>query len=289
MIQIGMIGSDNSHAAAFSRLANLTDEHGEFRFPDIRITHILGDTLSSAQHVAETCSIPHIVTRQDELFSAVDAVMIVYRHGGRHYEAALPFLKRGIPVWIDKPITLDADQCRSLIAAAREHDTVLAGGSTCKYCPGVLLLQQEFRRLQKESTVISGAFNFPGELNSPYGGIFFYGGHAAEILFTIFGTDYRCIKADVHCGNVIALIKYDTFTVTVNFSQVSQFYGTIYSPAQVVQIPIDISSVYEKGFSKFIKALRNNRPVEPLKDLIRPVLFLKDLEQAIFPTPSSSV
>lgn len=281
MFKIGMIGSDNSHASAFSRLANLPDQNGRFLFPDIKVTHILGDTPESAAAVSQSCAIPNVVSSLEELYGQVDAVMIVYRHGGMHYQSALPFLERGIPVWIDKPVTIDPDECRHLIRTAQATHTLLQGGSTCKYCPDVLYLQQEFRRLQQESTVISGAFNFPGEIDSLYGGIYFYGGHAAEILTTIFGSGIRSIKADVHCGNVIALVKYDSFTVTINFSEVSQFYGTLYSPARVVQSPIDISNVYYYGFSKFAEALRSNRPVQPPESLLLPVCILNTLERAI--------
>jgi predicted dehydrogenase len=281
MYRIGLIGSESSHAAAFSRLANLPDDSGAYRFPDVRITHICGETVSSAQTVAEHCQIPNIAKDITELYHNVDAVMVLHRHGGMHYQAAIPFLKMGIPVWIDKPFTMDPEECFRLIDTARTHSTLLAGGSTCKYCPDVLHLQKEFQRLNRESKVISGAFNFPGELDSPYGGIYFYGGHAAEILTTIFGDQIRSIKADVHCNNLIALVKYDTFTVTINFSEVSQFYGTIYSPSEVVQAPIDISSVYYYGFSKFIEALQQNRLLESYESLARPVLFLNALEKAI--------
>lgn len=281
MLHIGIIGSENSHASAFSGLANLPDENGRFLFPDVQVTHILGDTKESAEAVAKACRIPHVVTKQEELYDQVDAVMIVYRHGGLHYQSALPFLKRGIPVWIDKPVTIDPEECRYLIQMAKEKKVLLAGGSTCKYCPDVLRLKQEFNRLSKESKVISGAFNFPGEIDSPYGGIYFYGGHAAEILTTIFGKDIRSIKADVHCGNIIALVKYDTFTVTINFSEVTQFFASIYSPAQVVCSPIDISGVYYQGFLKFVEALRLKKPVEPLESLLLPVRILNTLERAI--------
>lgn len=281
MFRIGIIGSDNSHASAFSRLANLPDENENFLFPDVRVTHIFGDTPLSAASVAEACRIPRVAESPDEMYGQVDAVMIVYRHGGLHYQSALPFLERGIPVWIDKPVTIDPEECRKLIRLAEDTKTILAGGSTCKYCPDVLRLKSEFLRLRKDNAFISGAFNFPGEIHSPYGGIYFYGGHAAEILTTIFGTDIRSIKADVHCDNLVALVKYDTFTVTINFSEVSSFYAALYASSEVVWSGMDISGIYRQGFSKFVEALRRNSPVEPPESLLLPVRILNALERAI--------
>ena len=281
MFRIGIIGSDSSHATAFSRLANLPDENNQFPFPDVRVTHILGDTPQSAVSVAENCRIPRVAETLEELYGQVDAVMIVYRQGNLHYRAALPFLEQGIPVWIDKPVTIDPEECRLLIRLAQKRKTLLTGGSTCKYCPDVLRLKKEFLLLCRENTFISGAFNFPGELHSPYGGIYFYGGHAAEILTTIFGKEIRSIKADVHCGNLVALVKYDAFTVTINFSQVTDFYATLYASSRVVYSPIDISGVYYQGFSRFVEALRRNAPPEPPEELLLPVRILNTLEQAV--------
>ena len=281
MFRIGIIGSDNSHASAFSKLANLPQENGSFLFPDVKITHILGDTPLSASSVAKACRIPHTVQNLEEMYNQVDAVMIVYRHGGTHFQSALPFLERGIPVWIDKPVTIDPEECRKLIRLAESRKTILAGGSTCKYCPDVLRLKSEFLRLQDDSAFISGAFNFPGEIDSPYGGIYFYGGHAAEILTTIFGTEVRSIKADVHCGNLIAIAKYDSFTVTVNFSEVPSFYAALYASSEVVWSGIDISGIYLQGFEKFVEALRRNSPVEPPESLLLPVRILNALDLAI--------
>ena len=281
MFKIGIIGSDNSHALAFAKLANLPDSNGNFLFPDVKITHILGDSYKSALSVSQKARIPNIVTEASALYDSVDAVMIVYRHGHQHYPAALPFLERQIPVWIDKPVTIDIEECRHLLRAASENNTLLAGGSTCKYCPDVLQLQTKCQSFLKQNALISGSFNFPGEIDSPYGGIYFYGGHAIEILTTIFGPDIRSFKADVHCGNIIALAKYDTFTVTINFSNVSQFYGTLYTASQVINSSIDISNIYYYGFSKFIEALRKNTLIEPLENLLRPVILLNTLERAI--------
>ncbi len=281
MFRIGIIGSDSSHASAFSKLANLPDENGSFLFPDVRVTHILGDTPLSAASVARDCRIPQVVEAVDEMYGKVDAVMILYRHGGLHCQSALPFLEQGIPVWIDKPVTIDPEECRTLIRLAKATNTLLAGGSTCRYCPDVLRLRNEFLRLRKDGTFVSGAFNFPGEIHSPYGGIYFYGGHGAEILTTIFGTDLRSIKADVHCDNLIALAKYDNFTVTVNFSEVPSFYAALYASSEVVWSGIDISGIYRIGFSRFVEALRRGAPLEPPENLLLPVRILNALERAI--------
>lgn len=281
MYRIGIIGSDNSHAPAFSQLVNLPDEHGVFSFPDFRVTSIFGTDSKRTEEVAQKGCIEHIVQSPEDMMPLVDAVMVVFRHGALHFKYALPFIEAGIPTWIDKPLTISLSEADALIDAAKRHGTFLAGGSTCKYCPDVLSLKAEFDALNASNSVISAGFNFPGELDSPYGGIYFYGGHSMEILMTIFGPDVRSIRTDIHCGNLIAIMKYDTFTVTINFSEVSEFYGVIYSPLRVINQKIDISQVYRHGFSRFASALRQGRMPEDFESLRRPVVLLHALEMSI--------
>lgn len=280
MLNIGIIGADNFHALAFARLANLPVEQGGSGLP-VNVTMLWGETQSRARFVASETGIPQIVETPSEMLGKVDAVMIVLRHGGQHHAAALPFLKAGVPVWVDKPFTIDINQAKELIALAQKGKTILAGGSTCKYCEDVLLLRDKFRKLSLEGAVLSAGFNFPAEIDSPYGGLYFYGGHAVEILITVFGPDILSVKADVTAGNVIAVFKYQAFAVCVNFAEVSDFYAMLYSAKEVVVQPIDISGIYRQGFIAFVKALQTNQIQEPYETLLRPVRILNALVSAV--------
>lgn len=281
MIRIGIIGSDNSHALAFSKLANLPEEDGNYLYDDVRVTSIYGLDKERTIEVAKEGKIETIVNHPKEMLSTVDAVMVVFRHGNLHYEYALPFVEAGIPTWIDKPFTIQPDETRKLIEAAKKTHTLLAGGSTCKYCPDVLLLQKEFNFLHQQHSVISANFNFPGELTSPYGGIYFYGGHAIEIMTTVFGKNPISVKTDIHCGNLIALFKYEDFAVTIHFAEVSDFFATIYAKNKVITHPISIATVYRQGFQKYVDALKRGQMPEDFDSLLRPVLLLNALEEAI--------
>lgn len=281
MIRIGLIGAENSHAAAFASLANLPDASGNMRYPELRVTAIWGETPQAAAKVAAQCAIPHQVPSPEHMLGEVDAVMVLLRRGSEHRRFAMPFVSEGIPTWVDKPFAVAMTDALDMVAEAKKKGTLLAGGSTCKYCPDVLALQGMCRELQKGAGILSGGFNFPGEIDSSYDGIYFYAGHAAEILTTIFGHDVRSVKSDVYRGNVLSLFRYPDFTVSVNFSEVSAFYAQIYSAEKVVNQPIDISTVYRHGFDKFAEALKSGRMVESYESLLHPVAILNALEESI--------
>lgn len=279
MLRIGIVGADNFHALAFSKLANLPPEQGGSGL-SARVTMLWGETPQRAAFVAGEAHIPTVVDDPAQMLGQVDAVMVVLRHGAQHCAAALPFLQRGLSTWVDKPFAIDLDEALRMVDTAQTSGALLAGGSTCKYAPDVLALRNEFHRLGGEKRVISAHLNFPGELDSPYGGLYFYGGHAVEILTTAFGPNIQSVKADVTGGNVIAVFKYENFAVSVNFAEVNQFYGTLYSPEQVVTRPIDISSIYHQGFTAFVKGALVGRAPEPMHTLLRPVCILNALVKA---------
>ena len=57
MLRIGMIGADNFHALAFSRLANLPPEEGGSGLP-ARVTMLWGESAQRAAFVANRCGRP---------------------------------------------------------------------------------------------------------------------------------------------------------------------------------------------------------------------------------------
>lgn len=279
MLQIGIVGADNFHALAFSKLANLPPERGGCGLP-ARVKCIWGETVERARFVAEQAEIPCIVNEPAEMLGQVDAVMVVLRRGSQHFQAAAPFIKAGIPTWVDKPLTCDPREAQELTELAQKSGTLLAGGSACKYGPDVLRIRQEYHRLKKEGQVISAHLNFPGELDSPYDGLYFYGAHTAEILRTVFGPDVQSVKADVTAGNVIAVFKYPDMAVSVDFAEVSQFSCTLYSPQQVVSIPIDISTIFRPAFESFVNGVMQNQAPESFGEMLRPVMILDALVKA---------
>lgn len=282
MVRIGIIGSDNSHALAFSKLANTPDRSGEYLFPDIRITHIFGLDRGKTEEVALEGKIENIVDRPEELMGKVDAVMVVFRHGDLHARYALPFIEAGVPTWIDKPFTIRISEAEQLIEAASKSNTLLTGGSTCKYARNVQLLKNTVENDTGLGKVISGALNFPADLDSEYGGIFFYGPHMIEMLMTIFGYDVKSVVTSVHNGMLVAIAKYDKYQVVLNFTKdCPQSFGAVFGSEKAVTKEIDISDIYKLGFAKFVEMLHTGRKPLSLDKLLAPVLILNAIDRSI--------
>jgi len=161
-MKIGMIGLSpgNGHPFSFSAIINGYDpfhlqtsgwpqiyryvrmrDRSEFGFPGARITHAWTPDPHVTRKLCQACLIPYPVNDLHELIDCVDAVIVARDDPESHYPIARPFLEAGIPAFVDKPLTLSAEELewfepylrRGLLMScsgmryARELDPVRAG------------------------------------------------------------------------------------------------------------------------------------------------------------------
>jgi len=260
MIRIGIIGSDSSHADAFSGLCNRKDVAGRVR--DARVVAIYGVDPQRTAQVAEQNLIPRIVQDPREMIGGVDAVIIVFRHGGLHCKHALPFLKAGIPTFVDKPFCTTVADARKMVRAARKHGTPLTSFSTVRYAPATVAF---LKGLEKIGPVTAGAIVGPGDVKSEYGGFIFYGIHAIELMQEAFGTGARRVSAVVHGGNLLATVQYrDDALVSLQVlgSASHDFHMTACGKKGVMQAVLPLTGCYEAGIRVVLNMVRTGR--EPL-------------------------
>jgi predicted dehydrogenase len=70
------------------------------------------------------------------LLDEVDAVTVAVPTGS-HLQVAAPFLERGTPVLVEKPLAASIEQADLMIAAAERHGALLAVGHTERFNPAV--------------------------------------------------------------------------------------------------------------------------------------------------------
>ena len=139
MYRIGIIGAENSHAMAFSKLFNNVE--GDSRFPDCRVVAIMGEDPEATQKTAQTCGIEFLPERPEEMLGKVDAMMVTSRNGALHLRYARPFLEAGIPTFVDKPIANDDREAHEIVKIAVKSGAPVMGGSCLKSMPDTLAIQ----------------------------------------------------------------------------------------------------------------------------------------------------
>ncbi len=96
---------------------------------------IVDKDLSRAQPLAEKYN-TKAFANVEELPAAIDAVTIAVPTVA-HLEVAMPFIQRGIPVLVEKPLAPDTASARELLDASRKHGTTLHVGHSERFNPVV--------------------------------------------------------------------------------------------------------------------------------------------------------
>lgn len=103
--------------------------------PGATLVGVVDVKADRAAEVASACG-SRPFTRAEDVYGEVDAVSIAVPTAA-HLATALPFLERGIPVLVEKPLARSVEDADRLIAAAEARGTVLAVGHTERFNPAV--------------------------------------------------------------------------------------------------------------------------------------------------------
>jgi hypothetical protein len=289
MYRIGIIGTENSHAMAFSRIINLPNpETGKLSYPDVRVVGVYGPDEESTKHIMEEAGVDFIAGSPDEFFGKVDVMCVTCRKGSLHYRYALPFVEKGMPVFVDKPFTSDTAEAERLIDTAKKSGSKLFGGSSVKYAGDAVILRHIVRRLIAGDELITASLNFAADPASEYDGFYFYAPHLTETVLEIFGKEVKSLLTVEKSGSRISIWRYPKFDITLNFTR-----GTKESSALIFSRNgniyreiddghhVDVSLAYRRQVDCFINMLRTKEMPVSYEDLVFPVTMISAIEESV--------
>jgi predicted dehydrogenase len=185
-IRVGIIGAENSHAKNFGKMFNI-----DHKFPGVEVTHIWGETDEFARKTAEAGNIPNIVKEQKDMLGKIDALIVDHRHAKYHLEAATPFVKAGIPTFVDKPFCYRVEEGKKFLEMARTVGTPVTSFSSIAQSVCTYDIKQQVETMGEINHVVRFG---PVDLDSEYGGVFFYGVHILQPLLVMFGDEVQRVK-----------------------------------------------------------------------------------------------
>jgi len=127
MIKIGVVNIDVSHPKAF---AEYLAKDSRARYTAVYNDGFRGD--DEVEGFISKYGLERRCRSIDELAECVDIGFIQSCNWGRHLEQAMPFLKRGKPVFIDKPVAGSLADCLTFEKLA-EEGAVILGSSSVRY------------------------------------------------------------------------------------------------------------------------------------------------------------
>lgn len=190
VLRAGMIGLDTSHVPAFVKLFNGPKATGELAGIRIVAGYPGGtDFPPSRDRVAKfTDQVRElgveIVSTIPELLSKVDVVLLESVDGRIHLQEAVPVIKAGKPLWIDKPLAGSLTDAIVIYELAKKQNVPCFSSSSLRFGTD---LQAALKNEAIGSVV--GATTW-GSCSYATGtpDLFFYGIHGVEPLYTLMGT-----------------------------------------------------------------------------------------------------
>ncbi|MEJ9216877.1 Gfo/Idh/MocA family oxidoreductase [Paenibacillus glucanolyticus] len=240
-VKIGMIGLDTSHVSIFSKM--LFDTDHPYYVPGARITAAFPGgspdfELSMSRVEGYTKELAawgtEILDRPEDVAKQVDAVMLVAVDGRTHlslFRAIAPYCRR---VFIDKPFAVTSKDAKEMIELAERFQVTVMSSSSLRYAQG---LQDELARCG-EGDIIGVDCAGPLPLQPTQPGLFWYGIHAAEMLYRVLGTgcesvhtaatEFHDVLTAVWKDGRIGTIRgnragNDRFGITIHRTEVSSF------------------------------------------------------------------
>ena len=196
-LRIGMIGLDTSHVPAFTDILN--NPQNKAHVPGAKVVGAFKggspDIESSASRVdgfTKTLVEKYNVKLYDsieELCKNVDAVFIESVDGRPHLAQAIPVIKAGKPLFIDKPMGGTLKDVLEIFRLAKEAKVPVWSSSSLRYGKAVQAV-----RGGSIGKVTHAETTSPASLEKTHPDLFWYGVHGCESLFTVMGTGCESVK-----------------------------------------------------------------------------------------------
>ena len=172
MIRLAMIGMNagNGHPYSWSAIVNGYDKTRMRASPYPRIadylsrehtpavagaavTHVWSARRAEAEHVAETCGIPHVLDGPEDALGHVDAVVIPTDEADQHRRLAESFLRAGLPVLVDKPLALSESDLEWFAGFAAVPGRLMSC-SAVRFSPRLDALRRRLTHIGRPSLVV---------------------------------------------------------------------------------------------------------------------------------------
>lgn len=148
-----------------------------------KVTHIWCDDINDAYKVSKASLIENVVLRPEDVIGKVDAVIVATDRGNEHIWRAEPFVRAGLPVFIDKPLADNEEDLRTFIKWVDEGARIMSSSSlryTKEYMP-YFTSTHELGELRYINMTMNKSWER-------------YGIHALEPVYRITGPGYISVR-----------------------------------------------------------------------------------------------
>ena len=278
MKKIAILGCENSHADAFLNFIYNTDS-----YRDVEVVGIYSNEPEAAKKLNEKYGV-RILENYTDAVGQIDGLIVTARHGDLHYEYVKPYIESGVPMFIDKPVTIKESEALEMIRALKARGVRVVGGSSLKHDAGVKLLKKE-HETSVDGRTLGGYVRAPIDMASVYGGFYFYAPHLVEVVCEIFGRYPLSVWAKQSGETLSVHFSYGDFGVDSSFVEHNYLYYASRSAEKSVKglnlECTDDNNWFRSEFDEFYSILFGGESSVTYRDLIATVFVMNAIERSL--------
>lgn len=209
-IRLGILGmtEGNAHPFSWSAIINGYDKEEMYRWthelyptipvylnrqpeetfgiPGVKVTHVCFtgyEEREMAEHCAKAANIPHVVSMPEEMIGQVDAVICATDVGAEHVKRCKPFVEAGIPLFIDKPLTDNEKDLKTIVQWVKDGAHIMSS-SSLRYNKSLEIYYDKHYELGKLRYILSPMAKYWET----------YGMHAVEQIYPLLGAGFEWVQ-----------------------------------------------------------------------------------------------
>ena len=259
MIKVGIVDVHTSHPATFTSYLHKGDR--------ARVMAVCDDGLVKKRRdgFIKEFEVKNIYSTPEDMVDEIDIAFIQSCNWDEHIKKALPFIKAGKPVYIDKPTVGNLKDCQELEKLAEDRAVIL-GGSSLRYCQEV----EEFRKKPADEV---------GRILSVFTNIgvdeFNYGIHAMEMVQGLLGTGAEAVSFIASSEEIAQyLVEYKDGKLVIYQTQQGiwqPFTMTIITTKNTFQIKVDNAKIYGALLDRICDFMEKGSALSPVAELTETV------------------
>jgi predicted dehydrogenase len=280
MIKLGMLDFDTSHVVEFARRLNHKGIAQDQWVDGAQVviacpgeSRIMPERIPGYKKAIEQLGIP-LVDKPEDMIGKVDGMLIESQEGGVHWQRARPFLEAGLPCYIDKPFTCGVADAQKLVALAERKKVPIFSSSSLRYAPELV----QFTAESKHGKILGALAYGPASLHERNPGLYHYGIHAVEILYTLIGPG---------CQRVTCTHEKDVDVVTGQWqdgrvagvrgirSGKSDYGCLAFTEQGVLPVPIGTRYIYRELLKKIVEMFETKKAPLDIRVTVEIVAFIE--------------
>jgi len=289
-VKLGVLGSseNNGHPYSWSAIINGYDKSAmskcpfqaipaylsKHNFPEEQlktasVTHVWTQDYEASMLISKSTKIKNIVLHPNDMIGFVDAVLLARDDYEMHEKLASPFIKAGLPIFIDKPLAINTGVAEHILNL-QQYDGQIFTGSAIAYHPHIIRLSNKIDNIGKILWV-------DGVVPGPWDK---YSVHLIDPILSVIGKmshvkEFNVIKNNkrVH----FQAITDDNISVTLNCV------GKFDAPFRIIfvgtkgKIEIDINDVFpafRASLDTFINSILNNKVAREKTEILNSIEWI---------------